>query len=233
MSQRAFLFNLQFIDNQIDKILDRIASIDVKINSNQEIFESEKILKSIQTKSNLKKAEISEFEFQSNILSKKLLQNNNALYDGKIKNPKELQSVEDEGISLNKRIKIFEDKIFALMLENELIDEELKTRLEIHQTLLIKKVKENDELNSEKQILMDSLDKLKTEKSPIEKQIKKELLEKYAILRETRNKLAVAAISENACSACGNMITPAEIQKIKSPIDEYYCQICKRILYYS
>ena len=42
MSQRAFLYNLQFIDNQIDKILDRIASIDVKINSNQEINESDK-----------------------------------------------------------------------------------------------------------------------------------------------------------------------------------------------
>ena len=97
-----------------------------------------KIVKSIQAKFNLKKAEISEFESQSNILSKKLLQNNNALYDGKIKNPKELQSVEDEGISLNKRIKIFEDKIFALMLENELIEGELKSQLEIHHTLLNK-----------------------------------------------------------------------------------------------
>lgn len=233
MSQRAFLYNLQFIDNQIDKIQNRISSIDVKINSNQEIDESDKIIKSIQEKFNIKKAEISEFESQSNILSKKLLQNNNALYDGKIKNPKELQSVEDEVISLNKRIKNFEDKIFDLMLENELIEGELKSQLEIHHTLSKNKVKEDDELNAEKQILMDSLEKLRTEKSPIEKQIKNELLEKYAILRETRNKLAVAVISENACSACGNMITPAEIQKIKSPIDEYYCQICKRILYYS
>jgi len=233
MSQRAFLYNLQFIDNQIDKIQNRISSIDVKINSNQEIDESDKIIKSIQEKFNLKKAEISEFESQSNILSKKLLQNNNALYDGKIKNPKELQSVEDEVLSLKKRIKNFEDKIFGLMLENELIEGELKSQLEIHHTLFKNKVKENEELNAEKQILMDSLEKLRTEKSPIEKQIKSELLEKYAMLRETRNKLAVAVISENACSACGNMITPAEIQKIKSPIDEYYCQICKRILYYS
>jgi len=233
MSQRAFLYNLQFIDNQIDKIQNRISSIDVKINSNQEIDETDKIIKSIQEKFNLKKAEISEFESQSNILSKKLLQNNNALYDGKIKNPKELQSVEDEVLSLKKRIKNFEDKIFGLMLENELIEGELKSQLEIHHTLFKNKVKENEELNAEKQILMDSLEKLRTEKSPIEKQIKSELLEKYAMLRETRNKLAVAVISENACSACGNMITPAEIQKIKSPIDEYYCQICKRILYYS
>ncbi|PKN84338.1 MAG: hypothetical protein CVU46_14470 [Chloroflexi bacterium HGW-Chloroflexi-8] len=233
MSQRAFLYNLQFIDNQIDKILDRIASIDTKINSNQEIVESENILKSIQAKFNLKKAEISELESQSNILSKILLQNNNALYDGKIKNPKELQSVEDEGISLNKRIKNLEDRIFDMMLENELIEKELNNQMEIHQTLSRNKKNEIDELNSEKLILIESLDKLRIEKSPIEKQIKNELLEKYAMLRETRSKMAVAVISENACSACGNIITPAEIQKIKSPIDEYYCQICKRILYYN
>jgi predicted nucleic acid-binding Zn-ribbon protein len=232
MSQRAFLYNLQTIDNQIDKILDRITSIDKKISFNQEIVDSEKELKSIQASLDTKKREIGETESQSNLLSKKLKQNNDAMYAGKIKNPKELQSVEEESASLQKRIKVFDDKIFELMLESETIENQLMTHTQKHQQRLATKEREDQNLLLERHSVMEALEKLKIEKNPIEKQIKAELLQKYALLRETRNKLAVATVSEEACSACGNMITPAEIQKIKSPIDEYYCQICKRFLYH-
>lgn len=232
MSQRAFLYNLQLIDSQIDLILDRISNIENSINSNKEIVESQKLLDNIIARINAKKNEINEIETQANKLSLKFKQNNDALYTGKIKNPKELQSVEEENVSLKKRIQIHEDALFELMLENEAFEKELSNQSSVHENLLIRKQKENSDLLLQKNANLESLEKLKTEKSPIEKQIKSELLQKYSTLRDTKKKLAVATVSENACTACGNMITPAEIQKVKSAVDEYYCQICKRILYH-
>lgn len=232
MSQRAFLYNLQLIDSQIDLILDRISNIENSINSNKEIIESQKLLDNIIAGINAKKNEINEIEMQANKLSLKFKQNNDALYAGKIKNPKELQSVEEENISLKKRIQIHEDALFELMVENEAFEKELSNQSSVHENLLIRKHKENSDLLLQKNANLESLEKLKTEKSPIEKQIKSELLQKYSTLRDTKKKLAVATVSENACTACGNMITPAEIQKVKSAVDEYYCQICKRILYH-
>jgi len=231
MSQRAFLYNLQLFDNQMDVISDRISIIDKIINSNKEILESKKTLDEIISKIEIKKNEISEIETQSNKLVLKLKQNNDALYAGKIKNPKEMQSIEEENLSLKKRIQVYEESLFELMLINEEFEQELKFDTERHNNLLLMKEKEKSALLVEKKELSDSLDKLKIEKSPIEKQIKEELVQKYNHLR-SKNRLAVATVKENACTACGNMITPAEIQKIKSATEEYYCQICKRILYH-
>lgn len=232
MSQRAFLYNLQLFDNQMDVISDRISIIDKIINSKQEILESKKTLDEIITKIETKKSEISEIETQSNKLVLKLKQNNDALYAGKIKNPKEMQSIEEENISLKKRIQVYEESLFELMLINEENEQALKIDTERHNNLLLMKEKEKTALLIEKQALSESLEKLKIEKSPIEKQIKEELVQKYNHLRSTKNRLAVATVKDNACTACGNMITPAEIQKIKSANEEYYCQICKRILYH-
>ncbi len=232
MSQRAFLYNLQLFDNQMDVISDRISIIDKIINSKQEILESKKTLDEFITKIETKKSEISEIETQSNKLVLKLKQNNDALYAGKIKNPKEMQSIEEENISLKKRIQVYEESLFELMLVNEENEQALKIDTERHNNLLLMKEKEKTALLIEKQALSESLEKLKIEKSPIEKQIKEELVQKYNHLRSTKNRLAVATVKDNACTACGNMITPAEIQKIKSANEEYYCQICKRILYH-
>lgn len=232
MSQRAFLYNLQLFDNQMDVISDRISIIDKIINSKQEILESKKTLDEFITKIETKKSEISEIETQSNKLVIKLKQNNDALYAGKIKNPKEMQSIEEENISLKKRIQVYEESLFELMLVNEENEQALKIDTERHNNLLLMKEKEKTALLIEKQALSESLEKLKIEKSPIEKQIKEELVQKYNHLRSTKNRLAVATVKDNACTACGNMITPAEIQKIKSANEEYYCQICKRILYH-
>lgn len=231
MSQRVFLYNLQLFDNQMDVISDRISIIDKIINSNKKILESKKTLDEIITKMEIKKKEINEIETQSNKLILKLKQNNDALYAGKIKNPKEMQSIEEENLSLKKRIQVYEESLFELMLIIEENEQELKFDSERHNNLLLMKEKEKSALLIEKQELNDSLEKLKIEKSPIEKQIKEELVQKYNNLRK-KNRLAVATVKENACTACGNTISPAEIQKIKSATEEYYCQICKRILYH-
>ena len=215
----------------MDVISDRISIIDKIINSNKEILESKKTLDEIISKIEIKKKEISEIETQSNKLVLKLKQNNDALYAGKIKNPKEMQSIEEENLSLKKRIQVYEEGLFELMLINEENEQELKFDSERHNNLLLMKEKEKSALLIEKQELNDSLEKLKIEKSPIENQIKDELVQKYNNLR-SKNRLAVAIVKENACTACGNTISPAEIQKIKSATEEYYCQICKRILYH-
>ena len=66
MSQRAFQYNLQLIDSQMDVVSDRISIIDKIISSNQEITASQKIIDEIISKIETKKKEISEIETQSN-----------------------------------------------------------------------------------------------------------------------------------------------------------------------
>lgn len=53
----------------------------------------------------------------------------------------------------------------------------------------------------------------------------------YQKLRSLPGGLAVAAVDETACAACGATLTPAERQKAKSPHELITCPSCGRILY--
>ncbi len=232
MSQRGFLYSLQLIDSQIDKILDRIGAIEKCLRDNEVVNAAKKLKDETEKKFSKKQSEIRVMEDQTNSIILKKKQSENELYGGKIRNPKELQSIQEEISSLKKRISQLEDELFNLMLENESLEEELgqadaslSDKLSARSNQVVELEKEKAQLNSE-------MDVLNIAKQPIESHIDPELFARYQHLRKTKNRLAVVIVEENACTGCGNSITLAEIQKIKSPIDEYYCQVCKRILYY-
>lgn len=232
MSQRGFLYSLQLIDSQIDKILDRINVINTRIQDEELVTNAQFIKNEAEQKATKKQSEIRKLEDQINSIVYKKKESEKELYGGKIKNPKELQLLQEEISSLKNRISQLEDELFNLMIENETLEHELQAA----ETNLLKittdKAAEVADLESEKTQLLTELNVLKIEEEPIQAHIDSDLLNKYQKLRISKNRLAVVIVEENACSGCGNSLTLAELQKIKSPIDEYYCPVCKRILYY-
>ncbi len=232
MSQRGFLYSLQLIDSQIDKKLDRIGVIEKSLRDNDIVNAAKKLKEDSEKKVSKKKSEIRVIEDQTNSIIQKKKQSENDLYGGKIRNPKELQSIQEEISSLKKRISQLEDELFNLMVETESLEEELGKADAILKDRLSTRSSQVMQLEREKAQLISEINVLNIEKQPIESHIDPELFAKYQHLRKIKNRLAVVVVEENACTGCGNSITLAEIQKIKSPIDEYYCQVCKRILYY-
>lgn len=232
MSQRAFLYNLQKIDDKIDIIVERIRIIDQTINNQDEINTIESKIKEIQKSIKKEQTEFTKVETKSNALISKMKQSEKDLFGGKISNSKELQSLQAEITSLRNNAIQFEDTMFSHLTTIESLEQDYQ--IAENELESIKKWKENQvvSLNAEKEILVANLSTLQIEREPINALIKSDLLEKYDHLRKTKNNLAVVILMENSCSACGNSITPAEVQKVKSAVDEYFCQVCKRFLYY-
>ncbi len=56
-------------------------------------------------------------------------------------------------------------------------------------------------------------------------------LELYNKLRKKRRGVAIAAINDGGCAACGAILPPALQQKARSVTEFVYCFSCKRILY--
>ena len=73
--------------------------------------------------------------------------------------------------------------------------------------------------------------RLDIEKKTIINQIEDNFLEKYKLLRKTKNGVAVSLIVDNACALCGNSLPPMEVQKAKSSEDDVNCSVCKRFLF--
>jgi predicted nucleic acid-binding Zn-ribbon protein len=223
---------LQKVDQQIDSVEDRISLIEKDLSSEGEITSAKKQLSELQLSLENINKEIKKIEVKGAQLFSKIKNSETRLYGGNIKNPKELEDIQVEISSLKKRIAQIEENQLELMIEFD----DIQTRFNVHNNVLAKLIEEkskNDEsLISEKEELKKDLARLLIERQPVVSQIKPDLIKNYDKLRKAKNRLAVALIKEGACSACGNSMTPADIQLIKSSVDEYYCKICKRLVYF-
>lgn len=231
MSQRAFLYMLQKVDSQIDEIDDKLSIIEKKLNSNEEIIEAKNKLSEIELQLEAKNKEIKTFEEKSFQIVSKINASRDRLYGGKIKNPKELEDIQVEITSLKKRNESFEETILELMIDSEDIQKLIDNQSAYLESLQKEKVLLDKELNLEKELLIKDRSRLIVEREPVLDQINPDLIVKYEKLRKTKNRLAVTLVKDNACAACGSSLTPAEIQMVKSSLDEFYCKICKRLVY--
>jgi uncharacterized protein len=86
-------------------------------------------------------------------------------------------------------------------------------------------------LIGERSQIEKSNERLMAERQATVGSIQKSNLDIYEILRKQKRGIAVATISDEACTACGAELRPAEIQLARAPQQIAYCSSCSRILY--
>jgi predicted nucleic acid-binding Zn-ribbon protein len=80
-------------------------------------------------------------------------------------------------------------------------------------------------------LLQKELDKFFSERAAAAGPIPEDALRLYDQLRQQRRGLAVAAIRDNSCSACGSGLTAAQMQSSRASSQMAFCPSCGRILY--
>lgn len=225
------LFQLQKIDSGMDRLRKRHTEIGTILKNNAEKELIDKDLQTVKSNYTDHQSLYEKFEERIKTIKVKILHSEDSLYNGGIKNPKELQDIQSEIQSLKKQSSILEDEQLEEMLIMEKIEEEEKI-------LLQKMADFETRYNEMKRILLDEdqdilfdLTKKEQEKTASTKQISPHLLEEYETLRKSKNGVAVTSIEENSCLSCGATLTPSECQNAKSPSRITYCPSCGRILY--
>jgi hypothetical protein len=231
MNQRTFLYQLQLIDHDLDKNEKRLSELRdlMSFNSDEKLIEQEISALLIEKKSQNQK--LNKISDEANIIQEKITKSEQSLYDGSIKNPKELQSVNIEIDSLKKRRTVLDEQQLEFLFLIDNLDEQLKIKEESLSTLLVRKNDQKEIFQIEIDEIEKIIKKLNIDKNPVLNQIENSYLETYEKLRKTKNKIAISIIIDNACSICGNGLPPMEVQKAKSSIDEIFCPVCKRFLY--
>jgi predicted nucleic acid-binding Zn-ribbon protein len=231
MNQRTFLYQLQLLDLELDKNEKRLMEIREFISNTDDQKKIEQIVSGIESEKKIWQTKLNKISNEAHGIQVKIKSSEKALYDGSIKNPKELQDVNIEIDSLKKRLLVQDEQQLEIMFSIE----ELENQITVHENTLSvlkkdKSVKTEILLNEVKEI-EKSNNKITIEKNPILNQIEDEFLTTYVKLRKSKNKIAVSLVVDNACSMCGNGILPMEVQKARSSIDEVFCSVCKRFLY--
>jgi uncharacterized protein len=230
MSASLGLYRLQQVDRQIDHARFQLDNIRRTLENDSELRETLKQLEAAQndhqhTRNALKNAEA---EVESQKI--KIEQAEASLYGGKVQNPKELQDLQKDIVSLKKYLVILEERELEAMIKTEDIEKDLqgaKTKLELVQARL---GDEHKKLISDQSIFTMKLEQLAEEREATLAPIESNMLQVYENLRQQKKGVAITEVSDNSCASCGATITASLLQNARSQ-KLANCPSCGRILY--
>lgn len=225
------LYRLQQVDSQIDGIQTRQHWIqdtlqnDVSLRTATQAFS----LADDKHKDALRALKQTEAEVEKQRI--KIEQTEASLYSGRVQNPKELQDLQMDVTSLKKHLQTLEERELEAMVIVETAEHELHTaKLELDRTQANINEQYRD-LNKENEALTKDLERLEHERNAILSDLVSSAVSTYDQIRKQRRGIAVATISESACSACGTTLTLSLQQSARSATQLFNCPTCGRILY--
>jgi predicted nucleic acid-binding Zn-ribbon protein len=231
MSQTFKLYRLQQIDSHLDRIRARLRQIEAALQEDQAIKESQKNLNQATQHLEAQRKSLRQAEEQVREQRLRIEQTEATLYSGKVHNPKELQDLQNETAALKRYRSTLEDRQLEVMIA---VEEAEASQLESKQAL--ERVQDqfqkiSGELIQEQASLDAELGHLETEREAAARSIEAADLTLYNQLRQQRRGIAVAKVSDNACSACGSTLNASLLHAARSPSQIVRCDACGRILY--
>jgi predicted nucleic acid-binding Zn-ribbon protein len=231
MSITFSLYQLQRIDSQIFECDKRISIIQHEMEGNPEIKQSLIQMEESQENFNEITTLIEEINQSINQKKIKIEQSESNLYGGKEKNPKMLQDLQTEIGILKKQQIDLDNELFEKMLDAEKAEQELNQKKAAFQNVETKFNTSKSLLISERENLIQKIERLKTERQAAIPQIPSENLKEYERLISIKQGIAVGTVQENSCSICGTTFTPSQCQASRSQNEIFYCPTCHRIIY--
>jgi predicted nucleic acid-binding Zn-ribbon protein len=225
------LYRLQQLDTQIDQLKARIQVIQSEIKDDSSVRSANQQHEQASQRLHKKQSEIRSIEGQAETIRIKLEQNQASLYGGKIKNPKELQDLQQEATALRRQLSTVEDELLELMISAEELQSEVETTKALLENAQSKYTRKSELLATERTDAEREIDRLSTERDTVAQTAPPDELTLYRELRNKRRGVAVARVVDGACSACGSNLNSALLQQAKSPLFIAYCETCSRILY--
>jgi len=231
MSTTFHLYRLQEIDSQIDKVQRRLDEIQKILDDNSDLKRAKATLTSCkaahgETEKTLGKAE--------DVVKKqriKIEQTEAMLYGGSVKNPKEVQDLQNKTESLKRYLLVLEDTQIEAMLAHDEQTEILNAAEKALDMLRAKLIQQNSQLAGEQSGLNNDKERLLQERSTALPTLEEDQLKLYNKLRKSKRGIAIASVKDGGCSACGATLTLSVQQQARSAAKIAYCPSCQRILY--
>lgn len=225
------LFRLQQIDSQLDQANNRLAEIARELAEDSVLSEAQQSLQTAQHANFSAEDELRQAGEAVKAVRDKFKENQDQLYGGKVKNPKELQDLQSEAEVLTRQLGALEDaelEKLAASEERSAAREAAQANLE---AVIAQRGAESQTLGGEQAELQVEVERLTGDRQLALNGVEAEALALYTQLRGSKAGMAVAKVTGDSCSACGMELSAALLQAARSPSELSRCAACKRILY--
>ncbi|HXH21270.1 MAG TPA: C4-type zinc ribbon domain-containing protein [Dehalococcoidia bacterium] len=230
MTSAADLFGLQEIDLARDSRRALIADIDSRLAEPQELIVARERVQSAEAEIEAIRREQREVEAQLDDLDSKIGTLEKKLYDGSIRNPKELTDLQKEVEHLKQRRRALDEQGLALMERSDEAAAALEKARQ--QAAELERAWRQDvaDLKATQERARREVSQLDEERQRRIQAMERDVLSLYEALRPKKAGRAVARVERGACQGCRLSLPTHVVQRARSAGTIVQCPSCERIL---
>jgi len=233
VSMARQLYELQEFDLEIEAKRETLEQIEEQLGDSEALVEMKANLARQEEQLARLVGEQRALEWQVDDLSEKIALEEDKLYGGSVRNPKELSDLQQEVEHLKQRRRELEDRMLDIMSEIETTEAKITAQSGQIQEMEQKWQEEQDSLQAEKSRLLSELTTLDEKRRATVAQIDPDSLDLYERLIQTRQGRAVAKVEQGMCQGCRISLPMTELQQARGGQQLVQCGSCGRILYIS
>lgn len=230
MSAVQDLSALQSIDNEVSAVRAALSDVQYRLQGDAELDDARRTLNEAETKVAGLRREQRRVEGEVQTLNAKIGPEEKRLYDGSVKNPKELTSIQQELENLKKHRSEFEEELLNVMTQGETADRELAARRKTVANLETRWELRSAELKVEAARLQDVVALMEQKRERQKASIPPRDLAIYEDLRRRKGGMAVAKLQGGVCLGCRIQVPEGIRRRVFAPTILAQCPSCDRIL---
>jgi uncharacterized protein len=232
MSKAEPLYRLQLLDSDLDQARKQLQEVEAALSSNPAVTHAQAELAAVQKIQHKAAAELKSLELEAQSLDAKIKDDEDRLYAGNIRVPKEMVDLQREVQSLKQHRKDLDETLLGLMLDFE----EKTADLNRCQAALAEARGhwEGDSvaLRQQRDALKDRISADMERREAVCVAIPRADMAVYTNLRAKKpTGIAVAMVKGGACSQCGEEASSVLLQQVRNGTSLAMCPTCGRILH--
>lgn len=231
MSYTQQLYQLQQVDSQIDANNRRLEEIAANLVETDALKTAKKEFSQAQAEHKQCRTIVTDLDLEVKGLQQKITQHERRLYSGKLVNPKEASSLQDEIASTKRWHAKREEDLLEAMIELESAEEALKNCEQVLAKVTAGWEADQADLLAEQKQLTDSVAQLTRSRPALVTLVNPADLKRYELLRSKKAGVAVAAVEDSSCRSCGVMLNSKLVQQADIDNKLYFCENCGRIIH--
>ena len=230
MGVASQLYQLQLVDIERDAKSARLAEVTAGLRVTDEVDRASQAVSETEGALERLGIRLRALELEVGGLNAKLKANQERLYSGKVRSPKELSGLQDEATVLGRRRSELEDDQLELMIAIEEEEAELAERQARLRQIESTWHEQQEALKAEKEQLEFNLLELGEQRDSMRALIGAAELSDYDGLRNRVGGSAVALLRQGACQGCGVDVPTGMAQAARRGEGLHHCPISGRLL---
>ena len=228
----AALFQLQQLDLELERLVAELQSVVNSLEGSSKLqkLRAEHDIAQQQLRAGLQAQKEAEWVLEE--LNNRLSAQEQRLYGGAVTNPKELSALQQEVQRLRAQQSRQEETALEVMDSAESLQEMARQKAEELEQEEKTWGEESASLRTRRDQLEVRQQELKGRRAQLASTIEPRFVNRYDVMRRTKQGRAVSKVDQNSCQWCRVILTPSELQRVRTGTDLQTCTNCGRILYY-